>query len=122
MLEDFPQLAMGAALQEENGDEVRLLVWPFLLVLLGPFLVPTWVAGIVALLRRPAWRDLRFLAGAFAVLLALVTWAGTQFYYPYGLLVCLYAIGCVPVADWGTTRVRRGLVSVRWWRTALRPA
>ena len=111
-LNDFPQLAMGAALEEENGGDVRLLVWPFLLVLLGPFLVPTWVAGIVALLRRPAWRELRFLVGAFAMLLALVTWAGTQFYYPYGLLVCLYAIGCVPVADWATTHVRRGLAGI----------
>jgi hypothetical protein len=32
-------------------------------------------------------------------LLALVWLSGGQFYYPYGLLVVVYALGCVPVAD-----------------------
>jgi 4-amino-4-deoxy-L-arabinose transferase-like glycosyltransferase len=100
----WPQLAMGAALSENNGDEVRILMWPFLLLLLGPGLVPMLVAGIVGLLRRPEWRSLRFLAAALPVLLVLVFLSGSQFYYPLGLLACLYAIGCVPAAEW----VQRG--------------
>ncbi|MCS5735610.1 glycosyltransferase family 39 protein [Herbiconiux daphne] len=107
----WPQLAMGGALSGGNGDEVRVLMWPFLLLLLGPPLVPFWVAGIVAPFRRREWADLRFVPVAFGVLLVLVALAGAQFYYPYGLLVCLYALGCVPVARWaGSSRGRRVLV------------
>jgi hypothetical protein len=45
---DWPQLAMGAALGENNGEEVRVLTVPFLLLLLGPPLVPVWLAGGIA--------------------------------------------------------------------------
>lgn len=109
LLNGLPQLQMGAALGENNGAEVRVTMWPFLALLLGPPLVPTWVAGLIALVRRPAWRDVRFLAPAFAVLLLFGFVAGAQVYYPYGMLVCLYAVGCVPVADWARTRGRRVL-------------
>lgn len=97
---DWPQLTMGAALSENNADEVRVLMWPFLLLLLGPPLVPVWVAGVVALLRRPAWRPVRFLAPAFGVVLLATFAGGTQVYYPVGILVVLFAAGCVPVAEW----------------------
>lgn len=96
---DWPQLTMGAALSENNAGEVRVLMWPFLLLLLGPPLVPVWVAGLVALIRRPAWRPVRFLAVAFPTLLVLTFLAGSQFYYPIGLLAVLFAAGCVPVAE-----------------------
>ncbi|MGI8528578.1 MAG: glycosyltransferase family 39 protein [Geodermatophilaceae bacterium] len=96
---DWPQLSMGAALSENNADEVRVLMWPFLLLLLGPPLVPVWVAGLVALWRRRAWRPVRSLAVAFPVLLLLTFLAGSQFYYPFGLLVVLFAAGCVPVTE-----------------------
>jgi hypothetical protein len=70
-------------------------MWPFLLLLLGPPLVPVWLAGLPGLARRPEWRPVRFLAAAFPVLLVLVFLAGTQIYYPFGLLGVLYAAGCV---------------------------
>nr|WP_297428869.1 glycosyltransferase family 39 protein [uncultured Actinotalea sp.] len=93
----WPQLAMGAALGVEHATWVRPLLAPFLLVLLGPPLVAVWVAGWVALWRRPAWRPVRFVAVAFPVLVGL-TWAGgAQLYYPLGLLVVLLAAGWVPV-------------------------
>ncbi|GAA2248699.1 glycosyltransferase family 39 protein [Herbiconiux moechotypicola] len=113
-LNGWPQLAMGGALSSGNAGEVRVLMWPFLALLLGPLLVPIWVAGLVGLLRRAAWRSARFLAVAFGVLLVLVAIAGAQFYYPYGLLVCVYAAGCVVVADWAGSwpgrRLRRVLL------------
>ena len=109
---DWPQLSMGAALSENNADEVRVLMWPFLLLLLGPFLVPVWVAGLVSLLRRPAWRPVRFMAVAFPVLLLLTFLAGSQFYYPFGLLAVLFAAGCVPVAEWMSQSARRRAVTV----------
>ncbi len=103
----WPQLTMSRTLSARHGGEVRVLLWPMLLILLGPFLVPVWVAGLVALWRRREWQPVRFLAGAFLVLLLLTAGSGGQFYYPLGLLCVLYAIGTVPVADW-VSRVRPG--------------
>jgi uncharacterized membrane protein len=105
----WPQLTMGAALARDNAAEVRVMMWPFLALMLGPPLVPVWVAGWVALARRPAWRPVRFLALAFPVLLLLCALAGGQVYYPFGLLAVLFAAGCVPVTD-ALARVAR-----RWW-------
>ncbi|WP_404432007.1 glycosyltransferase family 39 protein [Microbacterium lacus] len=105
----WPQLSMGAALAESNADEVRVLMWPFLFLLIGPPLVAFWVAGIIGVFRRPSWRNLRFIVVALAVVVLLTFAFGAQFYYPLGILVVVYAIGCVVVADWATTRGRRAL-------------
>jgi 4-amino-4-deoxy-L-arabinose transferase-like glycosyltransferase len=95
----WPELAEGRALRANNAATVRVVMWPYLIILLGPALVPVWVGGLVALARRPQWRALRFLPAAFAVLLAETFLAGGQLYYPMGLLIVLYAVGCVPTAD-----------------------
>jgi hypothetical protein len=104
----WPHLAMGRALAENNAGDVHVLMWPFLLILLGPPLVPIWVAGLVGLFRRPEWRSVRFVAAAFPALLVLVFIMGSQFYYPFGLLAVMFAIGCVAAAEW-----------MRGWRTRL---
>ncbi len=111
MTNGWPELTMGQALRDNNAGDVHVLMWPFLLVLLGPPLTVVWVAGLVALWRRPAWRPLRFVAAAFPVLLVLVFLAGSQFYYPYGLLAVLLAAGCVPTWEF----VSRS----RTWRAVL---
>lgn len=100
----WPQLSMGAALADSNADEVRVMMWPFLFLLLGPPLTVAWVAGLAALLRRPAWRPLRFVGVAFPALLLFTFLAGGQFYYPTGLLAVLLAVGCVPVAQFLESR------------------
>jgi 4-amino-4-deoxy-L-arabinose transferase-like glycosyltransferase len=107
----WPQLAMGASLSSHNGAGVRPFVIPFLVVLLGPPLVPIWIAGINGLVRRPEWRPLRFLVVTFPVVVGLVVVAGSQFYYEYGLLAAVYAIGCVPAAEWAV-RTRRTWVPI----------
>lgn len=107
----WPQLSVGRALARNNGGSTRILMWPLLLAVLGPPLVPIWLAGLVGLLRRPDWQPVRFVGAAFPVLLVLVFLMGAQFYYPTGLLAVLYAAGCVPVADWFAGRqVRRNWV------------
>ncbi|MEJ7707800.1 MAG: glycosyltransferase family 39 protein [Nocardioidaceae bacterium] len=106
---NWPQLSMGGALAENNAGEVRIVMWPFLLLILGPPLVPIWVSGLISLLRRIDWRPIRFLAVAFPALLVLVFVMGSQFYYPFGLVAVLFAIGCVPAYEWI-------LRSVRWRR------
>ncbi|MDQ2956982.1 MAG: glycosyltransferase family 39 protein, partial [Actinomycetota bacterium] len=95
----WPQLTMSHALSEHNAGSVRILMWPYLVLLLGPPLVPIWVAGLVALRRRPQWRAVRFLATAFAILLVETFLGGGQLYYPIGLLAVVFAAGCVPAAD-----------------------
>jgi 4-amino-4-deoxy-L-arabinose transferase-like glycosyltransferase len=106
----WPQLTMGRALAANNSGAVRVQMWPFLLILLGVPLVPIWVRGLVALWRRPDWSPVRFLAPAFLVLLGLVFVAGTQFYYPVGLMSVLYAAGCVDLVDSPTRPRWRSLV------------
>ncbi|WP_460437070.1 glycosyltransferase family 39 protein [Angustibacter speluncae] len=106
----WPQLATGAALGASNGDEVRVTTWVFLVIATGPPLVAFWVAGCAALLRRPGWAGGRFLAAALPVLVLLTLLAGSQPYYPSGLLVVLVAVGAVPVTAWARSRPRRALV------------
>jgi len=92
----LPQLEMGAALAEENADEVRVMLWPFLFILLPAI----WVVGAVALWRRPEWRVLRAFVMVFVVVVALTFLGGAQFYYPLGILAVLFAAGWVPTASW----------------------
>ncbi|MDM4762744.1 glycosyltransferase family 39 protein [Galbitalea sp. SE-J8] len=107
----WPQLAVGAGLAASNAADVRVTMWPFLLILIGPTLVPVWVAGLVRAARDPR---LRFIAVAFAVVLIEVCAAGSQFYYDYGIVVAVFAIGCAPAARWAASRARRG-----WLRAAV---
>ncbi|SDD68169.1 glycosyltransferase family 39 protein [Glycomyces harbinensis] len=106
----WPQLEMASAIAEGDGAENRIILLPFQFVLLGTFLVPVWIAGIWALLRRPRWRPVRALAVAYPVLLAITLATGGQFYYPIGLLIALFAAGCVPAAAWAASRGRRTLL------------
>lgn len=106
-LNGWPQLEMAAAINETDGTENRILLLPFQFLLIGLFLVPVWIAGFVALLRRPEWRPVRALAIAYPILLVITLATGGQFYYPMGLVMALYAAGCVPVAAWAATRGRR---------------
>ena len=103
----WPQLEMGEALRAKNAAEVRVVMWPFLVLLVGPVLAVSWVAALVALLRRPEWQRLRFLVVTLLVVIAFVFVAGAQFYYPAGILAVLTAVGAVPVADWARTKGRQ---------------
>ncbi len=106
----LPQLAMGSALSTANGLLLRPFVVPFLGALLGPTLVPFWLAGLVAIAARPAWRQLRLLTATFVTVMTLVILMGAQFYYCYGVLAAVFAVGCVPVVEWADTLGRRRLV------------
>lgn len=93
-------------------------MWLFLVLMLGPPLVAVWSTGWVALIRGIRWRPIQFLGVSFPVLLILTFAAGSQNYYPLGLLVVLFAAGCVPVAEWlaraniGMRIVSTGLVVI----------
>jgi hypothetical protein len=111
LVHGLPQLQVGAALTAQNAADVRPFVLPFLLVLLGPTLVPIWVAGLVAPFRRAGWRDVRWLPVAFVVIVGIVVAMGAQLYYDLGVLTAVFAIGCVPAAEWAETVGRRRLLA-----------
>ncbi|MGI8646342.1 MAG: glycosyltransferase family 39 protein [Nocardioides sp.] len=90
---DWPQLAMGEALAENNAGEVRWFMWVLLVLLLGPPLVLVWGQGLVSLWRREDWRPVRFLAPAFGVVLLFTFVSGAQPHYPAFLLVVAFAAG-----------------------------
>lgn len=111
----FPQLDMAAALADDRGDEARVLFLPMQLVIVGVPLVPIWAVGLLALWRRPAWRPVRALAVAYPVVCLLLLAAAGQFYYTMGLVLTLYAAGCVVVVPWlsrGAVALRRLVVAV----------
>ncbi len=97
---DWPQLAMGAALGENNADDVRIVFLPLLLLMLGPPLVVVWAVGVGWLLRGERRGRHGFLVVAFAVMLVFTFVGGAQPHYPIHLLAVMYAAGCVPVAQW----------------------
>ena len=43
----WPSSTMGQALADNNSGDVHVLMWPFLLILLGPPLAAVWIAGLV---------------------------------------------------------------------------
>ncbi len=89
----FPQLEMGAALAENNGGDVRVFAWVFLVIALGPVLGPVWLSGLRALWTREQWRPARFLVPAFVLLVLFTVVGGTQPHYPISLLGVEFAAG-----------------------------
>ncbi|WP_206060807.1 glycosyltransferase family 39 protein [Nonomuraea basaltis] len=89
---DWPQLAMAAALSENDGAEMRVLFVPMQLTLFGPVVSVIAVFGFVRL-----WRDrrVRALAVAYPVAAALTLISGGRFDYAAGLILLLFAAGCV---------------------------
>jgi 4-amino-4-deoxy-L-arabinose transferase-like glycosyltransferase len=97
---DYPQAHMASAIAADKGADSRTQLVPLQLVLVGPTLVPVWVAGLVVLLRDPRLRPIRALALAYPLMLVVVLVTGGQPYYPLGLVVGLFAIGAVPTERW----------------------
>lgn len=110
----WPQIAMGRALSSNNASDVRVSMWPLLVVLFGPPLAVVWVAGLRAL-----WRDprLRFFVPAFGLLLVFTFVSGAQPHYPVFLLPVPFAAGVVAMERhlgrvWGALFAVNGAVSL----------
>lgn len=100
-LHGFPQLGVAGRIASGDGSySGRLSALLLQLVIISPVAVPVWVAGLVVLLRDPAWRRFRALAWAWLVAFALVLVAGGKGYYDAPLLLVLAAAGAVPVTAW----------------------
>lgn len=96
----WPELHMAGAISTDKGGDDRVTYVPFQLILLGPPMVPIWIAGLVGLFRDPRWRPIRSLGWAYLIVSVIVLVSGGQVYYTFGLLALYYAAGCVRVSRW----------------------
>lgn len=112
----LPMLALSESIAAggSTSSEPWWLLVPFQAVLVGPLLVPVWVAGLVAL-----WRRQRLFPVAAAVLAAVFMATGGKPYYLAGLFPLLLAAGAGPVLAWARTRLRRVLLGIAVALTAL---
>ncbi|TDD55351.1 glycosyltransferase family 39 protein [Nonomuraea terrae] len=106
---DWPQLAMAAALSADEGAEMRMLFVPMQLVLFGPVVPVIAAFGFVRL-----WRDrrVRALAVAYPVAAVVTLVTGGRFDYTGGLILLLFAAGCVGVAAAARTRLAGAFLAV----------
>jgi 4-amino-4-deoxy-L-arabinose transferase-like glycosyltransferase len=111
----WPQLDVARSIA--GGGSASSQPWwaivPFQALLAGPPLAAVWIAGLVALARDPALRDVRFVAWAWVVLAVVFMATGGKPYYLAGLLPVLIAAGALQVDGWlgrGRMRARRALL------------
>ncbi|MEU0549728.1 glycosyltransferase family 39 protein [Micromonospora sp. NPDC005979] len=112
----FPQLGVAASISDgDSSYSGRLDAFTLQFLIISPYAVPIWIAGLVAVLRRPAWRSYRAMGWAWVVVLGVVLVAGGKGYYDAPLLLVLAAAGAVVTAAWasrGSAWLRRGLLAV----------
>ncbi|HEX2902793.1 MAG TPA: glycosyltransferase family 39 protein [Jatrophihabitans sp.] len=110
----WPQVtvARGIAQGGSASSQPGWAVLPFQLLLVSPLLAPVWIAGLVALFRRPEWRCVRFVGWAWLLLAVAFTAVGGKPYYLAGMLPTLVAAGAVRCESWlaGAARYRAVLV------------
>ena len=98
----WPQLTVARSLSAGHSASAtsRWVIVPFQALLVSPPLAPVWIAGLVALVRDPRLRDVRFVAVAWLLLVVCFTVTGGKPYYLAGFLPALLASGAVAVEHW----------------------
>src|SRR5471032_3038110 len=81
---------------------------PFQLVMVSPFLIPVWLAGLLAPFRQTTLRYLRVLPLTYLALALLYLIGDGKAYYLASLYPALLGLGALPAAAW-TLRRRRNL-------------
>ncbi|MEV0594942.1 glycosyltransferase family 39 protein [Nonomuraea cavernae] len=106
---DWPQVTMAGALGENKGGEMRVLFVPMQLILFGPVVSVIGAFGWWRL-----WRDrrVRALAVAYPVIAVVTLVSGGRFDYPAGLILLLFAAGCVSAEQAGIDRARQARASL----------
>jgi 4-amino-4-deoxy-L-arabinose transferase-like glycosyltransferase len=98
----WPQLAESRAIAagQSGTSQPRWQIIPFQLLLVGPWLAPVWMAGLVRLWRDHALRWCRALGLAWVVLAAVIVATGGKGYYLAGMTPLLAAAGAPPALAW----------------------
>ncbi|WP_444951775.1 ArnT family glycosyltransferase [Micromonospora ureilytica] len=112
----FPQLGVAGSISDgDSSYSGRFEAFALHFVIISPYAVPIWIAGLVALLRRRAWRAYRAVGWAWLVVFGIVLIAGGKGYYDAPLLLVLTAAGVLVTVAWasrGSTWWRRGLLAL----------
>ncbi len=108
----WPQLEVAGAISGggSTSSESRWAFLPFQLLLVSPLLAPVWIAGLLALLRRPSLRAFRPFAVCWVLLAAAFILTAGKPYYLAGMFAVLIAAGAIELERWlghGRARVRR---------------
>ncbi|MCX5208768.1 glycosyltransferase family 39 protein [Kitasatospora sp. NBC_00240] len=106
----MPQLEMSAALSKALESLSRSTFIPMQLLLIGFFLNPVWIAGLVALLRRPEWRAYRFVGWSYPLMVVVLLVIGGQGAYTTALQYVLLAAGAVVVDRWARSVPRLSVI------------
>ena len=77
---------------------------PFQLVMVSPFLVPVWIAGLLAPIRHTTLRYLRVLPFAYLALALAYLVGDGKAYYLASLYPALLGLGALPAAAWTLRR------------------
>ena len=123
----WPQLDVSSSIASggSGSSQPRWALLPFQFLLVSPVLSPIWIAGLVALFRRPSLRAFRFFAIGWLCLVLIFLVTGGKPYYLAGLFPVLLAAGALEVDAWlqrgsarargavlGTAIVLSGIVSI----------
>lgn len=103
----FPFLELSAAAADKNADVPLLSFLANQLFITNPFLAPLWIAGLVAPFVLPRLRDVRAVAIAWLVYLAIVRLGHGKDYYLAATYPALFAIGAAALAPLARTQAAR---------------
>ncbi|WP_370949854.1 glycosyltransferase family 39 protein [Amycolatopsis sp. cg5] len=105
----WPQFSMASELSGSFGLDTAIGFVVGQVLMIGLFLTPLWITGLVWLFRRPAYRSFTV---AYLVLVVLLIAIGGFGRYTEGLLTVSLAAGCVPAVAWLKSLPRRVLMTV----------
>jgi hypothetical protein len=117
----WPQLDVSSEIAAGGSasSQPRWAFLPFQFLLVSPVLAPVWIAGLVALLRRPALRPFRLFAVAWLVLVVVFIATGGKPYYLAGLFPVLLAAGAIETDAWLERGVSRRRGALLWGAVGL---
>ncbi len=112
----WPQLDVSSSIAAGGSasSQPRWALLPFQLLLVSPVLAPVWIAGLLALLRRPGLRTFRVFAIAWIFLMVAFLATGGKPYYLAGMFPVLLAAGALETDAWiarGRARHRAALLT-----------
>jgi 4-amino-4-deoxy-L-arabinose transferase-like glycosyltransferase len=98
----WPQLDVSSSIASggSGSSQPRWALLPFQLLLVSPVLAPIWIAGLVALARRPDLREFRCFAVAWLFLVVVFLATGGKPYYLAGMFPVLLAAGAIQTDAW----------------------
>jgi 4-amino-4-deoxy-L-arabinose transferase-like glycosyltransferase len=112
----WPQLDVSSSIAAGGSasSQPRWALVPFQFLLVSPVLAPVWIAGLVALLRRPSLRPFRLFAVTWLFLVAVFLATGGKPYYLAGMFPVLLAAGAIETDAWLDRGARRPRAILLW--------